>query len=224
MSLVLLGPLLLNTLFTTPEPASPAPTTKASPRVPGLDVAASPTPPTHPAEVHDLTSPLPWLGLMLDVGVPEGAGASLAFRPLRMLRLHGGLVHNGIALGARAGVSFIPWQGFVRPTLTAEAGRLPEQNARATVERFVGALGPAGLLLERVGYDFANAHLGLEVGSPRRFSFFLRGGLSYVRADVHGVQPWSEARNADVTVERITTPRVSGTLPTIKLGFLLYLG
>ncbi|GMU01972.1 hypothetical protein KH5H1_60920 [Corallococcus caeni] len=222
MSLMLLGALMFNPRVAAHE----APAAHAAPAAHEAP-AAQAVPVTHEvpaAPVASAAPGLPWLGLMLDTGIPEGAGVSLALRPLRMLRLHGGVVHNAVSLGGRFGASFIPLQAFVRPTLTAEVGRLPEGNARRAIERVAGTLGAEGLLLERVGYDFANVHLGLELGSARRFSFFLRGGLSYVRTRVHGVEDWSKARASDVTVESITAPRVSGTLPTLKLGFLLYLG
>src|SRR5687767_8930280 len=35
------------------------------------------------------------------------------------------------------------------------------------------------LALQDIGYDFASATVGLEFGSPRHFSFFVRAGISY---------------------------------------------
>src|SRR5580704_8838962 len=46
----------------------------------------------------------PRIGVALDVGVPDGATASLVYRPLRALRVEAGLSHNLISLGGRGSV------------------------------------------------------------------------------------------------------------------------
>ncbi|MGH9887276.1 MAG: hypothetical protein ACREBE_17240, partial [bacterium] len=48
---------------------------------------------------------VPWIGAMADVGLPDGATASIVVRPIRSLRAHAGVSHNMISLGERVGLT-----------------------------------------------------------------------------------------------------------------------
>src|SRR5438105_2350281 len=52
---------------------------------------------------------LPLVGVMMDAGAPDGANASLVFRPLSWLRAHGGGGYNMISKGIRAGATLLPF-------------------------------------------------------------------------------------------------------------------
>lgn len=131
------------------------------------------------------------LGAMLDAGVPSGAGASIVYRPVRALRVHAGAAHNGFGPGAGGGVTLAPLAGTVTPTLTVEAGRFSAAE---------------------LGYDYATAHVGVELGT-RAYVFYLRGGVSGVDA------AWT-GEHEMVT----TTGAVRAVIPSLRLGFAVYFG
>lgn len=167
---------------------------------------------------------LPKLGVMVGAGVPDGAQASLVLRPLPWLRLHGGGGYNLISKGVSGGLSLIPFGAG--PSLTVEGGHYFDGNANGIARKLAGSAFEDQAVLERVGYDYANAHLGLELGQ-RRFTFFVHAGLSYVRATVHNLDTQlngSAASNGgSTTVSFGQDPVVKVIGPSLKLGFVLYL-
>jgi hypothetical protein len=151
-------------------------------------------------------------------------GLSLVWRPAWPLRLHAGALSYGAGLGARAGLSLVPFKFPLTPSLTLEAGRHFPADANRVGRWVSGDPAFSSPLLSRVAYDFANAHLGLEVGSVRRFSVSLRGGLSYLRSQVDGAQAFLDAElEQEPGSLAVSTPRLRAVLPSAKLAFLLYL-
>ena len=152
----------------------------------------------------------------MDAGIPDGMAASLALRPWHWLRFEVGGAHNTISPGLRAGLGLVPFYFWITPSLTVEAGHYFEGDATWVARRLTSNrnLDP---LFRKVGYDFGNAHLGLELGSPNSVSFFVRAGVSYVRMAAHGVQ---QAIN-DPTIQA-SDVKLSGVIPSAKLGLLIY--
>src|SRR6266478_505778 len=62
----------------------------------------------------------PRIGFMADVGIPDGATGSVAYRPRRWLRGHLGGGYNMISVGVRGGVTVVPFG--VGPSFTLEGG------------------------------------------------------------------------------------------------------
>src|SRR5690606_39123129 len=88
-----------------------------------------------------------------------------------------------VGYGARAGVKVAPFVAAVTPTLGIDVGHFFTGDA----SDLVATTDPARQeLLREAIYDFATAHMGLELGSQRRFSFYVRGGISYVSATADG--------------------------------------
>ena len=112
---------------------------------------------------------LPSLGAMLDAGVPDGLGASAVYRPLYWLRLHLGVSTTTFSSGVRGGVTLVPLNFWISPSLTLEGGFLSEGDANGLVRTFSGNPQFSSTLLEKVSYAYGNAHLGVELGPPRRF-------------------------------------------------------
>ncbi|HEX4801883.1 MAG TPA: hypothetical protein VFV14_00110 [Myxococcaceae bacterium] len=156
-----------------------------------------------------------WLGASVDAGVPDGMAASVALRPWHWLRIQAGGMHNTISPGMRGGISLVPFYFWITPSLTAEAGHYFEGDATWIARRLTSdrSLDP---LFRQVGYDFGNAHLGLELGSPQGVSFFLRAGISYVQMG-KGVQQ----AITDPTIQAGDV-KLSGVIPSAKLGLLIY--
>ena len=168
----------------------------------------------------------PRFGVMADAGLPDGANASLVFRPFSWLRAHGGGGSNMISKGVRAGVTLLPFGSG--PSATLEAGHYFEGDANGLARRFAGSSFQSELL-ERVGYDYANAHLGLDFGA-RRVTFYIHGGMSYVRANVHNVDSviaaGAVANGADTGTTEVSVkqdPIVRAWFPSVKLGLIVYL-
>jgi len=144
-------------------------------------------------------------GMAMDVGVPDGAGLALVVRPrFDWLRFTAAFTHNGMAPGARIGMTLDPAAFPLGPTLTVEGGH----SFAGTIPGMQGS--------PSIGYDYANIHLGLEVGNRATFRFFLRGGASWLAVNAAHVQGAAGGSG-------IGDPSFTGWLaPTGKLGFAAY--
>jgi hypothetical protein len=175
-----------------------------------------------PTVVETAPRPRHVLGLSLDAGVPDGAGISLHYRPWRLLRVGGGLLYNYVGYGVRGEVSILP-QWVVAPALTLEAGHYFDANLNSRVSQYTTVSDSVAPLLERVGYTFANAQVGLEIGHPNWFVFFVRVGVGRTWLDVHGAQAAAQRQTGgDVRVTSMNDPTVRVGNPNAKLGFLFY--
>ena len=167
--------------------------------------------------------PLPVLGLMVDGGVPDGATVSAVYRPFSWLRTEVGAGYNMISKGARAGLTLLPFGAG--PSATLEAGHFFDGDANGFARSIAGAGFEDKAVLQRIGYDFANAHLGLDFGT-RRVVFFIHGGMSYVRAQIHNVNEQvasATGSSSSTTVSFNQDPTVRVVAPSAKLGFIFYI-
>lgn len=164
------------------------------------------------------------LGLLLDAGVPGGAGLSAVFRPNGHVRLHLGATHNGIRLGGRAGLTLLPLRGALTPSLSLEVGHALSGDVDKVARRMADRALPPTPSMERVGYSYASTHLGFEFGRPERYMFFLRGGLSLVQVDVPDVRGLAELFLARLGTEGARGRSFRYTMPSAKLGFIVYFG
>jgi opacity protein-like surface antigen len=180
-----------------------------------------------PAPAVAAARSLPWLGVMADAGVPDGMQGSLVLRPFKWFRASVGGGYNMISKGVRGGISVLP---FGRgPSATLEAGRYFEGDANATARKFMGPGFQDNAALERVGYDYANAHLGLDFGY-KRVTFYIHGGMSYIQGKVHNLDqfvqtdPSINGQNSSGTQVSIPQPvTVTAIVPSAKLGLIVYL-
>ncbi|MES1210117.1 MAG: hypothetical protein ABUS79_29630 [Pseudomonadota bacterium] len=187
------------------------------------DSAVSAAPLARPAQ-----APLPRLGLMVGAGIPDGATGSLVYRPFKWLRAEAGGSYNMISKGVRGGLSVIPFG--MGPSATLEAGHYFDGNANGIARSIAGGGFQDNAILQRVGYDFANAHLGLDFG-VKRVVFFIHGGMSYVRANIRNVNAeiasnmssGTTGSSGGTTVSFNQDPVVRIFTPSVKLGFVLYI-
>ncbi len=214
----------------------PAPAASAATPQPGLSPPPPPPPPpvataapapSPPPTASAGARPLPGrshhiLGLAMDGGLPDGASATVLYRPWKFLRFGGGLLYNYIGYGVRGGVSMLPYFP-IAPSLTLEAGHYFEANANARIAQYGSVPEELKPLLERVSYTFANAQLGLELGHPDWFVFYVRAGLSRVWFTAHGADRVASSQgssgNTRVTVE---DPNIRLGIPNVKAGFMLF--
>jgi hypothetical protein len=160
------------------------------------------------------------LGLQLDAGVPDGASATLLYRPLKFLRLGGGLLYNYAGYGVRGGVTILPYFP-IAPSLSLEVGHYFNANAASRVSQYTTVSDGMRMLLNDVGYTFAQASVGLEIGHPDWFVFFVRGGLSRV---------WLSVKNVNATAQQLSSnvyyaddPAVGLNTPTVKVGCIFFI-
>ncbi len=155
----------------------------------------------------------PFLGLVLDAGVPDGLAAGLEVNPLSFLRLQLSGLSNGVGSGVRVGVVLVAFPRFpVRPLIAADAGyvfggagawALPlitDVQVRAAVSNVSGG--------------FLNVHAGLELGS-KTFALVLRGGLSWIDVDLGG-HTLTLGSNTSVSAGGTS---LRGFIPSARLGF-----
>jgi len=160
---------------------------------------------------------------MADLGVPDGATVSVVYRPIRALRVHAGLSHNMISLGQRVGVTLVPLSWWASPTLSLEYGHFAEGNANPAVARFSGDDSNESPILDRVGYDYANARVGLELGR-KWFTFYIHAGVSRITGTVHNLDAEvMSSSTGTTTVSFPSDPTVKVWTASARLGFIVYL-
>jgi hypothetical protein len=160
---------------------------------------------------------------MADLGLPDGATASIVYRPIRALRVHAGVSHNLISLGERAGVTYVPFSWWASPTLSLEYGHYADGNANPLVRAATGDATFSSAVLERFGYNYANAHVGLELGR-KWFTFYLHAGVSRITGSVHNLSSETmSGAEGTTTVTFTTDPNVRLWTVSARLGFVVYL-
>lgn len=167
-----------------------------------------------PFEERPRSDAKPWLGLMVDAGVPDGAQLAAVWRPVHWIRFHGGGGYNLAGFGLRGGLSLVPFDAVFSPSLVVEGGHFFGGDFRGFVADVVGEA-PDGTP-ESLSYSYGNLHLGLELGSDD-FTFYLRGGYSLIEATVTPAQP-----TEGDALRFEGDGRVSALVPSAKLGFVLY--
>lgn len=161
----------------------------------------------------------PRLGISADAGVPDGAAASIVFRPVSRIRLHAAVTHNAVSRGERIGISLAPLRTWFTPTLNLDAGRYRDGDANVLVQMVTGDDTFSSPVLERFGYRYANAHLGLEFGRER-VTFYLHGGASMISTRLRNLDTSSEDGSTSVTFT--TDPSATIVSVSARLGLIVY--
>jgi hypothetical protein len=165
------------------------------------------------------------LGAIAGIGVPDGATLGLAWRPVHALRLEASFADNYISPGYRGGVTYIPFRSWATPTLGVAYGHFAERDANPVIRQVTGNPTFDSAMLDRFGYDYAAARVGLEFGR-KPFTFYLHAGATRITAAVHDIAAASSssamqsASNVSITT---TDGHVVLWAPTVDLGFVVYL-
>ena len=162
----------------------------------------------------------PILGAMVDVGVPDGLIGSVVVRPWKWLRLHGGAGSNSVSTGWRGGLALLPLGSG--PCVAVEYGSYGQGDANGLVRSMTGGDFGGSPLLEKLEYQYANAHAGLEFGG-KRFTFFVHGGVSRVWAQLHGSSGTLANTGADTVVQVSSDPKIKAFGSSLKIGLILFL-
>lgn len=148
-----------------------------------------------------------FVGASADVGAPDGLGVGLVVRPFPWVRLNSHFTHNTAAPGYRTGLTLDPIDFPIAPTATIECGT-------SVPGRIIG--------LEKspfVWYNYANFHLGLELGRRNHLRFYFHGGASII--DVRTKAASYLLDNKEFVL--VSDPSLSATvLPTFKMGFVKF--
>jgi hypothetical protein len=193
-------------------------------KVPAPETEGVPPAPEAAPVGPDALAPPPWktrLGMMLDVGAPDGLGVSALVRPLRWLRLNAGATTNSMGYGVRGGASLMPLELFLNPTLNVDLGHYFNADYGKLLERLHGGPSSAGTLIRNVGYDYASASLGLEFSPSSHVTLFGQVGLSYWSIRVEDVESFirDASDDPDITARPLSI-RLSS--PAAKLGLIVY--
>jgi hypothetical protein len=160
----------------------------------------------------------PFFGVQLDVGAPDGIGASLVATPGRYLRVHAGGLNNGVGSGVRLGVTLLAFpRSIFRPLLGLDAGYVFGGQAAWLPQLIEDAQVRAAISGFNVG--FANAQVGFELGS-KHVAFTLRAGLSYVDVSL-APQQLDTGLGSSVSLMGLG---LRGFIPSARLGFLFMFG
>lgn len=209
-------------LVATVAQAQVQPVPGPEPSAPPMATPTAPAPP--PAERLALTR----FGVLFDTGFPDGLALSLAYRPHWAFRLSAGGTYNLLGPGIRGGVSAVPFQTALTPSLSLDAGHVFSADMGKFVRLFAAKI-PASLqpLLTSVSYDYVDLLLGLEVGSQRRFNFYIKAGVSWIWSTAHGKGTYQGTAGTGpsvvVTNVTLTDPSLNPVLPTLKLGFIYWI-
>lgn len=165
------------------------------------------------------------IGVGTDVGVPDGAAATIAVRAVRPVRIAAGVAHNLISVGTRASITLLPRDGWFTPSLSVVMGKFPGGDANPLARRLAGPAMMSSPALQDVGYAFTSAQLGLEFGR-RIATFFVAAGATRVTGDLTGLTAALTAAasgDGDASVTLASAP--SATIWTIsaRLGLIVYM-
>ena len=160
------------------------------------------------------------LGLQLDAGWPGGAVAAIVYRPIWPLRVDAGVSYNLIGFGLRGGVTLVPWKLSVSPSLRGEFGHTFTADASGFVGNFTDLTPAQEQALARFGYDYATLQLGLELGNPDSFIFFVRGGLAWLWGTARDVE--AAAQEQDPRITAVDDPSISARTLCASLGVVFF--
>jgi hypothetical protein len=162
------------------------------------------------------------VGLMADMGVPDGMIGAIAVRPNAHIAVHAGGGYNSLSPGLRAGVQVYALKGGVSPYVAMEAGHYFAGAANDMAQELALKAGMDGdVTLQELGYSFANGHLGLTLGGDSA-AVYLQAGLSMVRtrAEVRETRGLEMAPTA--TVDVVTQSVFQLWTPSGRVGLIAY--
>lgn len=165
----------------------------------------------------------PLFGVSTDVGVPDGAMASLVVRPLPFLRAHAGAGYNAISTGYRAGATLsLPF--WISPIASVAYGRYPEGDANPLMRRISGDPSAHDEVLEKVGYQFADGYVGLQLGR-KRVAFTIEAGYSRIEGKVRNLDSAADSSQSEDSMTSVTVkqdPNVVVWTLSARIGLTVY--
>jgi hypothetical protein len=168
--------------------------------------------------IDERRKPPPSWGLLVSGGFPEGLAASVVWRPRSEIRLYAGPMWNYVGWGAQGGVTIIPWHTGISPFLSLEGGRYFQADASFLADNASGVPAEVKPLLTHVSYDYASAHLGIEIGTRDGFALVVEAGLSYLSLRANGTSTTQVDVSGTTATVAFTDPQLRGTMPSVRVG------
>ena len=161
----------------------------------------------------------PAVGVMTDIGVPDGLVAALVLRATDRWRFHAGGGTNTVSAGYRAGVSMFPTGRLF--SVNFEAGGYREGEANDFVRGLTGLKPRLRPLVRRLGYTYASGQVGIDLGTATA-ALVVRAGVSFVRARLGevGEALTANADSSNITVKVYEDPIIRVWMPSIKAGLV----
>jgi hypothetical protein len=110
----------------------------------------------------------------------------------------------------------------ISPLLSLEAGRYFSADATFLAGKAGGVPSEVEPLLTNVSYDYAAAHVGIEIGTRDAFAITVRAGLSYVSLTANGTSTTTVTSGGSPAYVSFTDPHLRGTIPSVKVGIQLW--
>lgn len=167
------------------------------------------------------------IGLMTDMGLPDGLVGAVLVRPQRHVHVHAGVGHNSVAPGLRGGVQLLAWSRAVTPYAALELGHYfrgrPGGWAQDLVQTSAGMdeTADAAVTVEALGYSYGNAHLGLRLGGARA-AFYLQAGVSRVHVDAELRRREQTGAGLPLLVDVVSESQARLWTPSARLGLEAY--
>jgi hypothetical protein len=161
-------------------------------------------------------------GVSFDAGIPDGATAALVIRPRPAIRLDAGVSYNGISYGERGGITWAPFARAsahsLSPTVSLDVGHFGDGDANPLARLLTGNPMYSSPVLDRVGYDYADAHVGLELARSA-FTLYLHAGVSRVTGAVHEL---GSVAGGQMPITFGSDPTVTLTMLSARVGVIFY--
>jgi hypothetical protein len=121
-------------------------------------------------------------GASVELGSPDIIGVSLLGQPLWWMRLQLGLGTDTGSVGVHGGITFVPLDRRVSPSLTLEGGHMFEGSSSV----ITSLLSPKAYVIGAISYDYANGHVGVEVLLGNRVVLYAHAGASFISMQISG--------------------------------------
>jgi len=198
-------------------PPAPPPLGEPAPAV----LSTPPTSVQDRGEAEDGATKPRMFGAMFDIGVPDGTNLSFVYRPIDIARLHAGLGYNGVGPGLRIGGEYLPlgWG----PSIGLAYGHFFEGDANGLAGMFGKPSEEASQVLDSLGYSYFAIRAGMEFGGDR-FTFFGRGGMTWISSTIHDLDAILEPESGSNTSVSISEdPTLHAFVPTLQFGMIVQL-
>jgi len=162
-------------------------------------------------------------GVMVDAGLPDGVNTSFIYRPSPQLRLHVGGGYNLISKGLRAGATMLTNPGTFSGSFSLEAGHYFPGDANELAGVFTGDKETSLGVLKSVGYNYGNAHVGVEMGI-RRFTFYFHVGMSFMMTKASNINELfaEDVEDGEPMVEIRDDPSLLFYTLSARFGAIVY--
>ena len=123
-----------------------------------------------------------FLGVVSDVGMPDGLYLGLVVAPADWMRLVAAVGSNSASLDYRGGLSLVP-MGW-GPSFTAEVGHCNTAPTTSLLRTFFTVPSWMQPYVQQLGYTYVNAHVGFDYRLGG-FTLFVHGGVTYLSGTLH---------------------------------------